>query len=90
MRPAGRAPKLMFFLSAEVYAPWCEHCGSDDRTKWLHLPALGVIERDPLALIQALCLRCENLCPISNVEAWQAREPERMAERLAGLRSGAV
>lgn len=89
MRPSGRLPRLIVHVGAEVYAPWCESCRNDDQTRWQQLPALGEVERG-WSTVRAFCSRCEKDCYVSQVDAWRAREPERLAQRLADLRARAV
>lgn len=94
-RPAEREPTVLrifrfgdgggFF---EVYAPWCDRCESDDRTRWDRLEwdgRTGLLSAKAFAA-QALCLRCERIVYVDDGEAHRALEPVRLVLRLEELR----
>lgn len=87
MRPVGQLPRVEVLHGVEVYAPWCDNCGSDEHTEWDHLPSLaGLDHRVYGGGAEGLCLRCARIIRPTGQEARRAREPERLAARLAELR----
>lgn len=83
MRPAGRLPRVERLHGVDVYAPWCANCANDKDTQWEYLP--GVDSYGGGA--EAICSRCNGIFHPSAQEARRAREPERLAARLAELRA---
>lgn len=86
-RPAGQLPRVILFGGVEVYAPWCNQCGSDDRTRWARLPPLKALTGGATLYgdYETMCERCKAPDFATHSEAFAAREPERLAARLAEL-----
>jgi hypothetical protein len=96
-RPSNALPRVVRHDGVQVYAARCWYCESDERTEWIELPT-NMETLPDYATARAVCLG--NLCAdahefgprklqIDRLEAWRAREPERLAARLAELKAGA-
>lgn len=89
-RPADALPRVIRHDGVDVYAPWCDCCASDRETRWVRLPTEYAGEALLGHWPQASCLRCERVLEPEIAEAFRAREPERLAQRLAELKAGAL
>jgi hypothetical protein len=86
-------PRVTWFTDVQVYAAHCGTCGTDEHTDWKDLPALAEMDRPNHATspwygfgrARAWCRRCESIIDLAYRDAWMAREPERLAARLAEL-----
>lgn len=80
------APRVISFGGVDVYAPRCPECGDDRSTHWEHLESGPVLTAYGT---RGHCNRHVGTIYVTATEAYRAREPERLAARLAELKAGA-
>ena len=98
-RPADVLPRVVRFDGIDVYAPMCWHCGDDRDTEWVELPSCETMAKEHYVTARGVCIgpMCRDAheygprkLSVDLQEAWHAREPERLAHRLAELQAGAA
>jgi hypothetical protein len=57
-----------------VYRPVCDFCGSDEHTVY-----------DRMSMSRGWCSHCGSVILLNDQEVYEAREPERLTERVAQL-----
>ena len=92
-RPADALTVVLRHNGVDVYAPpRCESCGAESSFQaWTHLPTLAAIQADLSSLrVESYCEHCRKPTTHDRQTAYRAREPERLAARLAELKAGAA